>query len=304
MRIKLKKGKQTQLTLAAKRNLTWKELASQLNISEQYLSKEIRTEKRLISEEIFMKLCNIANLDYVEYIEEKLSNNWGRSKGGKISSLTSKGSTIQIKTPEKNEKLAELIGIILGDGNISYRKDKKTGVYQINVTGHKELDKDYHLNYISKLFKELFDIKTIEVLVKKSQGRHLIVSSKKLVEFIIELGLKSGDKIKNQVSIPNWIKENNEFLKACIRGLIDTDGCIHRMSNQDPNLLRISFTNYNLTLLKDVREAFIKLGFSPSKIIRERDICVSKKIEISKYLKEIGFSNKKHQDRLIKFIAP
>ena len=117
-------------------------------------------------------------------------------------------------------------------------------------------------------------------------------------------GLKTGNKIKSQVTIPQWIIENKKFLQACLKGLIDTDGCIHHMSKRDHNLLRITFTNYNQKLLYDTRAAFIKLGFNPSKIIRSRDFYLSRQEEIRKYLKEIGFSNKKHIDRFSKLSAP
>ena len=299
MRIKLKTGKQKELILEAKKSLSWVKLASKLNINARYLSQELKNEKRLLKDSIYEELKEITKINYDKFIDKKLEDNWGKSKGG----LNSEGSTINIKFPEKDERLAELIGAILGDGNISYHKGYKIGVYQVNITGHKELDKDYHLNYLSNIFRELFNIKTIELLAKKNNGRHLVATSRKLVEFLIKDGLKAGNKIKNKTTIPLWIWEKDSYLKACLRGLIDTDGSIFRMSNKDPNLLRISFTNYNLTLINDARKAFTMLGLSPSKIIKNKQFFLSRKADISKYLKEIGFSNKKHTERLEKFIA-
>ena len=43
--------------------------------------------------------------------------NGGQVKGGKLST----GTTKKIIIPKKDEKLAELIGIILGDGNIQQK---------------------------------------------------------------------------------------------------------------------------------------------------------------------------------------
>lgn len=299
MRIRLKKGKQTELILLAKKEKTWKELSKELEIKEGYLSHEIKKEIVLISENLYKRLGEISNSNFDGNIIEKLDDNWGKSKGGIESSKNSKGSLKEIKIPERDEKLAELIGIILGDGNINfYKKGKKIGVYQVTITGHKELDKNYHLEHITNLFQELFQLKTKESISKNTNARTIKVSSLKLVNFLLQEGLKSGDKIRSQVTIPDWIKEKDEFLKACLRGLIDTDGSIFKMSNKDPNLLRINLTNYNLKLLEDSREGFIKLGFYPSKIIKNRQFFISRKDNISKYLKEIGFSNKKHKDRL------
>jgi hypothetical protein len=76
------------------------------------------------------------------------------------------------------------------------------------------------------------------------------------------------------------------------------------MSRRDSNLIRISFTNYNIGLLNDVRKTFLELGFHPSKIINEKQFFISRQEEIKKYLKEVGFSNNKHRERVKRFIAP
>ncbi|PIU76020.1 hypothetical protein COS75_01195 [Candidatus Pacearchaeota archaeon CG06_land_8_20_14_3_00_35_12] len=298
MRIVLKKGKQKELIESAKEGMSWDKLANEINHNSIYLLHELRNEKRYLSEEVYSKLCRIAKVNFDNFIIKKLDDNWGRSKGGK----NSLGSTIILPKIKFNENLAEFVGAVLGDGNICYyKKGKKTGVYQVKIAGDYNLDKDYHMSYLKKLCFDLFGLEGKEIIVKDKHERFICFSSKKLVESLINEGLKSGDKIKNQITIPNWIFKNNEYLRACIRGLIDTDGCIHRMSNQDPNLLRINFKNYNKTLLEDARKAFVQLGFSPSKIIINKAFSLSRQKEISKYLKEIGFSNKKHIDRFRKF---
>ena len=301
MRLVLKSGKQKELIELAKKEKTWNELAKSLNINPVYLCHDLRLEKILVSQEIYNKLCNITQHNFDKFILEEREDNWGKAKGG----INSPGSTINIKIPQENEDLAEIVGAILGDGHIMFhKKGKKIGVYQINITGHKELDKDYHLNYLRKKFKSLFNINTKEVLARKSNGRHLIIYSRELVNFFINMGLKSGDKIQNQTTIPHWIFKETKYLRVCVRGLIDTDGSVFRMSRRDSNLIRIGFTNHDRTLLNDTREAFIQLGFHPSKIIKNRTFCISKQNEIAKYLKEVGFSNKKHKDRLRQFKAP
>ncbi len=299
MRIKLKEGKQKELILLSKNNFTWKELANQLKINYQYLSRDLKNERMFLSEESYKKLCKITKINYDEFVEKELDDNWGKSKGGKIS----RGSKIKLTKPIINEKLAEFIGAVLGDGNITYyKKGKKIGVYQIRIAGDLEKDKDYHLNHLKNICKEIFNLEAKEII--SSHERFLNCSSKELVEFFIGMGLKSGNKIKNQTTIPSWIWEKDSYIKACLKGLIDTDGSIFKMSNKDPNLLRISFTNYNETLLEDTRKGFIKVGFSPSKIILNKQFFISKKSDISKYLKEIGFSNLKHKERLKTLQSP
>lgn len=298
MRIKLKKGKQKELILLAKGNSSWNELAKKLKINSHYLSIELKNEKRLLSEEIYYSLCRIMNLNFDKYIEDNLLDNWGQSKGGN----NSEGSTIKLNLPSYSNELAELVGAILGDGNIlAYKKGKKIGVYNVNISGDLEKDKDYHINYLKNKFKRVFNLEAKEILPKTHNERFLAVYSKELVEFLGTFGLMPGDKIKNQSTIPKWIFNDENYLKSCLRGLIDTDGSIFRMSNKDFRLMRISFTNYNKKLLMDTRDSFILLGFHPSKVISDKQFFISRKTDISKYLKDIGFSNKKHIDRLNDF---
>ena len=215
------------------------------------------------------------------------------------------GKVKVINVPEKDERLAELVGIILGDGNIYfYQKGKKVGSYSVRIAGDYKKDRDYHLNYIGPLCNQLFNIKVRIRDHLVNNERFVCLDSRLLIEFLMSIGLKSGDKIKNNVGIPEWIFENIEFLKACLRGLIDTDGSVYRMSKRDSNLIRIDFTNYSEKLLNDARAAFLKLGFNPSKIIGDKKFFISRQSEIVRYIREIGFSNNKHIERLKLFNSP
>jgi len=232
-------------------------------------------------------------------IEKSKGKNWGQKKGG----LLSKGSLKIINFPNKCEELAEFVGIILGDGSIYSYVNGKIKVYNVRIAGDYEKDRDYHINFILPLGQKLFNINA-RIRIHTNNERFICFDRKELLIFLISIGLKSGDKIKNQVGIPPWIFENDEFLKACLRGLIDTDGSIHRMSKRDSKLMRIDFTNHNQRLLNDTRTAFMKLGFNPSKVIDNRKFYISRQNEIIRYISEIGFSNSKHKERLAIFKAP
>jgi len=302
VRIKLKKGKQKEFILLAKGIATWMEFSKKLGVPANYLAGDMKSEKVLISKEIFNKLCEISGEDFDLHVIDVLKDNWGRSMGG----LNSPGSTISIKIPEYCFGLAEFVGAVLGDGHVHYTKksygDKKVGVYQIRITGDLRYEKEYH-HYLGELAKTLFNLIPRYSVGKNKNERYLFLSSRNLVEFFIKMGISPGSKITNQSTIPQWIYKNSEYMKACLRGLMDTDGCIHSMSKRDFNLLRINFKNHNYRLLHDTRKMFISLGFHPSKIICGNVFYISRQGEIDKYLKEIGFSNKKHLDRLNEFKA-
>ena len=303
MRVKLKKGKQKELILLAKGNKNWKELSEFLCVPASYLWGDLKYEKVLISKEVFNKLCNASGKNYDAFVVDYLRDNWGQSKGG----LISLGSFKKINIPNYSIELAEFVGAVLGDGHVHYtrKRTKKrfVGVYQIKISGDKRYERDYHI-YLGEIAKSLFGIVPRYAEIEDKNERYLFLSSKKLVEFFSKMGIFPGNKIINQSTIPKWIYRNNLFLRACIRGLIDTDGSIHRMSRRDSNLLRINFKNHNYKLLCDTRKVFISLGFHPSKIINGNIFYISRQNEISKYLKDIGFSNKKHLDRLNEFQSP
>jgi hypothetical protein len=131
MRFKLVRGKQNKLILIAKNNRSWIQLSNLLGISEGYLRNELKKEERLLSDEVYNKLCKISGKNYDEFILERFDNNWGRSKGGTLST----GNTKDIIIPKYSAKLAELYGIMLGDGCLTSINSKGEGVYLLRVIG-------------------------------------------------------------------------------------------------------------------------------------------------------------------------
>ena len=298
MRIKLKKGKQKELILKAKNNKTWKQLSNKLKISEGYLKSDLRIEKILLNKELYNELCKIANVNFDEHIEKSLEDNWGRSKGGKLSINT---KIKKIIIPKINENFAEVIGIILGDGHVGeFKKGKKVRCYSITIAGNMQTDIDYMTRYIPLLFKKVFNEIGKVSYSKTSHTGYFKIYGKEFINFLKKQGLMSGNKKKNNQGIPKWIKKDKKLLIKCIKGLIDTDGSIHKISKKHKNL-RIDYTSYIPQLLNDVRESFILLGFNPSKIISDKHIFLTGKESVEKYLKEIGFGNKKNLNRLIDF---
>lgn len=158
------------------------------------------------------------------------------------------------------------------------------------------------INFVKPLIEELFGITPRIVFHKTKNEIFIALENRNLVEFLISIGLRPGSKIKNHISIPQFIKKNENLLKACIRGLIDTDGSVFRMSKKDFDNPRISFKNNNRKLLKDVRSSLVQLGFNPSKIIINQ-IFISRLEDIKKFTEVIGFNNSKHKIKLNQ-IAP
>ena len=143
MRIKFIKGKQRELIrdFRVENNLTWNKLAKNLNIPLGRLNTYYY-ETSLIPEEVYIKLD--PEKIYSSFILVRLEDNWGKSKGGRIS----KGRIKKIKIPLESEELAEFYGIMLGDGcsqRLSFYKSRtdKRGVYFIKIVGDSRYDRNY-----------------------------------------------------------------------------------------------------------------------------------------------------------------
>jgi len=121
-----------------------------------------------------------------------------------------------------NEKIAELIGAIIGDGCISYKP--KIGQYFVEIVGTQLEEVDY-FNYLSSILFNDLQLKCR--ITKRERGLRLKVYSKSFIMFLVrDLKLvPNKEKCKN-IFIPHQIISNEILLKSCIRGIADTDGSL------------------------------------------------------------------------------
>ena len=193
----------------------------------------------------------------------------------------------KIRIPEESKNLAEALGIVMGDGGIN-------NDWQLVISMNARADKEY-AEYVKKLFENLFKI---EVAVRTRPERNvllLICSSVTLIEFLISKGSVRGDKIKQQINIPGWIKNNREYQKAFVRGLMDTDGCLyihkHRINSKLYQNIGFCFTSYSKKLLNSVAEILKNCKIMPHIAQNNTRIYLYKQNEVFKYLKILGTSN-------------
>lgn len=281
MRVRLESGRQRELIYEAKYKLkvTWRELAQQFDVTPIQL-KEWRLEHSLIPYNLFMGLC--CSDKYERYILEILPETWGQTKGG----FLSYSNTKPCRKLEKSEELAELIGILLGDGN-TFRKAGGR-VLQVRIATNRRTELAYSREFIYPLMRKLTGLEPSFKI--HENAIYVCINSKGFIRELELMGIHSGNKIRNRACIPQWIFSKKSYLQACIRGLVDTDGCIHQLSKKDPNLGRISFKNFNPKLLEDYRKAMFILNFHPSKVTYN-NIFVTRKSDLIRYRREIGSSN-------------
>ena len=185
--------------------------------------------------------------------------------------------------------MAEVVGILLGDGSFYVAKNRN---HETDIAlDTKEVN---YKNYVKNLLETNTGAYVWEKTDRHANCVHLRISSKKHTMALLKISLqKPGNKIKNKITIPRWIWNKNSFLKFCLRRLIDTDGSISRLEPQWPNLFQLSFKSNNERLLADVRKAFIKLSFHPSKIFGNR-LVITRQNEIERYFGTVGSKNDTH----------
>lgn len=218
----------------------------------------------------------------------------GRSKGGKkaLALLREKGIIPFCKSytlpSGYSSKLAEYIGIMLGDGGLTPG--------QICITLNGEADREYIL-FVCQIGKELFGESPRIHKHKNDKGVSLYYNGVSLVHYLTTLGLKIGSKVKQQVGVPDWISSMQEYKIACLRGLMDTDGGVflhkYKGNNKEYVYKKICFTNRSKPLLMFVSQTLEGLGFTPKIIdkIENKKVWLYNEQEVNRYLQIVGTHN-------------
>ena len=228
--------------------------------------------------------------------EERRKENWQKwwkTKGKHQKREICKSKSIKI--PMKYRQLAEWFGILIGDGGITER--------QVRITLNCETDKTYS-KFVIKLIQKLFHVKPKIYKIKGTKAFNISISSTDLVDFLFKYGLKVGNKLEQNLSIPEWIMKSKKYIIPCIRGMFDTDGCVvietHRIKRKKYRYYRLNFTSASPILIGQTVWALEKLGFHPKIRRYGRSVQLENINEIWEYFKRIGTSNPKHIKRLRK----
>lgn len=136
------------------------------------------------------------------------------------------------------------------------------------------------------------------------------LSGVNLINILEDLGLKRGDKVRNQVDFPGWIKSRLEFRQACVRGLFDTDGGLYFHRHWTKGIryrnLGFCFTSYSKALAKSFFLALKSKGYNcklKQSVKGCHQVFIYDLREIKKYFLEIGSNSTKHLYRLKEHLA-
>lgn len=184
----------------------------------------------------------------------------------------------------------------MGDGSLT---PSQTSIY-LNIKTDKP--------YARFLRKQLLALFGVNVAVRENCKESVVVvciSSSRLVGFLHRKGLPIGDKLRNGLDIPSWIYTRKSWLRACLRGMLDTDGCTyidhHLYKDKKYGHLGIAYTTYSPALKKNITKALKILGYAPTLTTKHR-VLLRREKEILRFFGEIVPSNKRHYAILNRFL--
>ena len=321
MRILLSKESKSELYNFLKLNYncnSGRSLAIKLKIPYGTLKNWFHKEQRyiptdFIPKEIFHRL----------EVLDRQEDNWGQIKGGKktykiilkkygikeIKKRQSKGGKMAMKVRVKEEILIidfsdpvflEFYGALLGDGWLSKLKYKNKTIYLIGISGNRSLDREFLL-YLKENINKLFNRNAYLKERPKYNSIELNFAHKMLINLLhTQLDFPIGKKIDLKISDKIY-NLGYEKIKYVIRGIFDTDG--HFYFDKTPvgrPYPCIGLTMKAPRLMKQIYDILIKEGFKAyhdkSKSVER--IRLKGKIQVSKWMKEIGSSNKRNLDKI------
>ncbi len=214
---------------------------------------------------------------------------WWDTTGRHLSTISN--TPLKIRKPKKSAELAEFMGIMIGDGGMS--------TYHIAITLNATDDAQY-IEFVTNLVERLFGVRPKILKRKDKNAVAITVARKLLVEYLTTLGLPIGNKVKQNITVPSWIMKNHDYARACMRGLIDTDGSIftHKYVSKRKVYAykKISFSSASPTLLRAVHTILTQNGVEAN--VAKTNVRIDSRASVTKFFSCIGTSNPKHLKRL------
>lgn len=178
----------------------------------------------------------------------------------------------------------------MGDGGISN--------YQMVVTLHDTTDLKY-AGFVMRLAEKLFGVRPSVYHHTKYAANNIVISRRELVQFLHRAGLPIGNKVRQRFDMPKWVKRSRKLSVACVRGLVDTDGCViihrYRVRGKLYQYKKLSFTSRSRPLQQSVAKILAGLGMRAR--ISGYDVRLDSILDMQKYFSLVGTHNPKHLKR-------
>ncbi len=179
---------------------------------------------------------------------------------------------------EKDGNLAELIGVVLGDGYIG--KFPRSEVLQIFSNSNNQGFVDRYTALVQRIFNK----KPAVAKRNYSNCTNITIYEKNISN---RLGIPTGARKDKRFTIPRWIWSDKNYLIRYLRGLYEAEGSF---SVHPPTYTyKFVFANRNESLLNNVYRSLKKIGFNPHRT--KVNIQISKRKEAYECRDLLGFRN-------------
>jgi hypothetical protein len=177
---------------------------------------------------------------------------------------------------ERNGDLAELIGVVLGDGHLSkFPRTEELSIF--SNSNNKGFVKRY-----THLMEKVFGRKPANTKHGKTNCTRIRLYQKNIQS---RLGVPYSPRGHRWIRVPDWILNDESFIVRYLRGLYEAEGshCVHEKTST----YKVFFTNMNVSMLRNVYMLVKGLGFHPHR--SKYDIQLSRKEEVYRFLNLIKF---------------
>ena len=170
---------------------------------------------------------------------------------------------------KKDGDLAELIGVVLGDGHIwVYPRTEELSIF--SNSNNPGFIKRY-----SKLVEKVFNRKPTITKHSGENCTRIRIYEKNISK---RLGVPISPRLKKNVAPARWIFKKNEYIVRYLRGLYEAEGCL--CVHKPTYTYKFLFSNRNESLLASVYNSLKTLGFHPH--LSKEQVQISKKLEVYK----------------------
>ncbi|MBW2981003.1 hypothetical protein KY360_06320 [Candidatus Woesearchaeota archaeon] len=201
------------------------------------------------------------------------------------------------------KKLAEFIGILLGDGSISLKAQNPNLNNRLKISFNSKDDSEY-IFYVKCIIEDLFEIEPKLKYRKNENTADLFIFKKDLIVFLTrDIGLKLSPKWNN-AEIPKRFMSNDLDLLV-LRGYFDTDGCLVTTNNNGriyPRLeMKVSPSPMQKQFVDILRKYNFRLGVYHIGKGKVR-IQLNGKEQLRRWINLVGFGNIKHRNKINRFL--
>lgn len=177
---------------------------------------------------------------------------------------------------KKSKDLAELIGVIWGDGNI----EKFPRTERLVISG--DYAKYSFIDRYAEMVEKIFDKKPTVMKSNQTNAVRISIYQNKISE---RLEVPTGSKFLFKIVLPKWIKENKTYLIYFLKGLYEADASLSYHKKTYTH--NFCFSNVNQSLLDVVEDSLVGFGFHPERRINA--VRLRRKLEVEKFAKMIKF---------------